>query len=86
MFFQRAISTLCNAALLQHAFHRVFALDAVFSKERIPQVANVLSALVVVQALDECAKLELDVVGHVCHGQLQASCGASRACVISASI
>jgi hypothetical protein len=25
-------------------------------------------------------------VGHVCHGQLQASCGASRACVISASI
>jgi hypothetical protein len=32
------------------------------------------------------AHIENSTVGHVCHGQLRVSCGASRACVISASI
>jgi hypothetical protein len=49
MFLKRAIAALCDAALLQHAFHCVFVLDAMFSKEGVPQVANVLAALVVVQ-------------------------------------
>jgi hypothetical protein len=60
VFLQRATLALCNAALLRHAFHCVFAPDAVFSKERVPQVANVLAALVVVQASDLGPKLELD--------------------------
>jgi hypothetical protein len=60
VFLERAIAAFCNATLLQHAFHCVFALDAVFSKERVPQVANVLAALVVVQASDLDPKLQLN--------------------------
>jgi hypothetical protein len=51
---------LCNAALLQHALNGVLASNASLSKECIPEVANVLAAFVIVQALDQRAKLELD--------------------------
>jgi hypothetical protein len=51
---------LCNATLLQHALNSVLASNASLSKECVPEVANVLAAFVVVQALNEHAKLELN--------------------------
>jgi hypothetical protein len=60
VFLQHAITAFGNIALLRHALDSVLASNAGLSKECIPEAANVLAALVIVQALDECTKLELN--------------------------
>jgi hypothetical protein len=60
MLLQRAIATFRNATLLQHALHGVLATNASLCKVRVPDVANVLAALVVVQTLRGHAVLEFD--------------------------
>jgi hypothetical protein len=60
VLLERAIAAFRNAALLQHALHSVLATNAGLCKVCVPDVANVLAALVVVQTLDRHAVLEFD--------------------------
>jgi hypothetical protein len=55
-----AVLALSNAVLLRQASDGVFAPNAVFCKELVPDVANVLSAFVLVEAEDEEIVLFLD--------------------------
>jgi hypothetical protein len=60
VLLQRAIAVFCYATLLQHALRGVLATNASLCKVQVPDVANVLAALVVVQTLDRHAVLEFD--------------------------
>jgi hypothetical protein len=60
VLLQHAIVVFRNAALLQHALHGVLATNAGLCKVCVPDVADVLAALVVVQTLDRHAILESD--------------------------
>jgi hypothetical protein len=55
--------------------------SAPMSCEPTPAVSEPVAPSIVEEEADTPAP-----VGHMCHGQLQASCGTSRACVISTSI